>query len=405
MQPVTQPVANDGGLGRGGVLLLSSATVSRLADQAASVAIVLFVIARTHDSRLAGFVVAAFALPTLITGPVLGAYLDGLRAKRALFAANQVLLAAALTAILLLTGHVPGVILLCVGLCAGLTAPVLTGGFSSLVPLLVSPSTLLRANAADAASYNVAGLGGPTLVAAIAGALGTAAALGAVAGIAAAGLVLILAVPMPTSPQVAPADPLVAAIKDGLKLLWENPLLRSTTITTTVAQFALGLLPVTLPLLAIRLGHGATDGGWLLTAISGGALLGAIASERLLSRRSPRSVIVAAMAGVALSLAALAFMPGLGLAVCLSVIAGIAEGPLLAATLAVRQQCVPAHRYAQVSATSASIKTGSYAVGAAVAGLLSTSLTARQLLLTASAVQLLSLLPMLRPRLGADTSS
>jgi hypothetical protein len=47
----------------------------------------------------------------------------------------------------------------------------------------------------------------------------------------------------------------------------------------------------------------------------------------------------------------------------------------------VRQQCVPAHRYAQFSATSASIKTGSYAIGAASAGLLSASLTARELLL------------------------
>ena len=72
----------------------------------------LLVITRTHDSRLAGLVVAAFALPTLVSGPVLGAYLDGLRAQRALFAANQVLLAGALTAVLVCAGHVPGVVLI-----------------------------------------------------------------------------------------------------------------------------------------------------------------------------------------------------------------------------------------------------------------------------------------------------
>jgi predicted MFS family arabinose efflux permease len=402
VKPVTSTSGNDRRLGRGGVRLLTSATVSRLADAAAEVAIVLFVIARTHDSRLAGLVVAAFALPTLVSGPVLGAYLDGLRAKRALFAGNQLLLASALTVVLVLAGHVPGVILVGAGLCAGVTAPVLAGGFSSLVPLVVPRPALPRANAADAASYSIAGLGGPALVAVIAGPLGTGAALGAVAAIAAAGLLLVLAVPMPASRHPARADSLAAAVTDGLRLLWRVPLLRSTTVTTTLGQFAWGLLPVTLPLLAIQLGYRAAAGGWLLTAISGGALIGAIASERLLSRRSPRAVIIAGMAGFGLSLAALAFMPRLGLAIPLAVLAGIGDGPVLAATFSVRQQCVPAHRYAQFSATSASIKIGSYAAGAAAAGLLSTALTARQLLLAAAGIQLLALLPMLQARTAAS---
>ena len=95
-------------------------------------------------------------------------------------------------------------------------------------------------------------------------------------------------------------------------------------------------------------------------------------------------------------------MPDLGLALSLSVLAGIADGPVLAATLAVRQNTVPSHRYAQLSATAASLKTGGYAIGTAVAGLLSTTLTARQLLFTAAAIQLLALLPML---LGAAGTS
>lgn len=401
MQPVTPVAGNDRRLGRGGVRLLTSATVSRLADAAAQVAIVLFVIARTHDSRLAGLVVAAFALPTLVSGPVLGAYLDGLRAKRALFAANQLLLTSALIVILVLAGHVPGVVLIGAGLCAGVTAPVLAGGFSSLVPLVVPQAALLRANAADAASYNIAGLGGPALVAAIAGVLGTGTALAAVAAIAAAGLLLILAVPMPVSRHPARTDSLPAAVADGLRLLWQVPLLRSATVTTTLGQFAWGLLPVTLPLLAIQLGYRAALGGWLLTAISVGALIGAIASERLLARRSARAIIIAGMATFGLSLGALAFTPGLGVALPFAVLAGIGDGPVLAATFSIRQRCVPAHRYAQFSATSASIKMGSYAVGAAAAGLVSAALTARQLLLAAAGIQLLALMPMLPVRTAA----
>jgi MFS family permease len=390
-----KPVTGKGRrLGRGGVALLASATVSRLADSAASVALVLLIIARTHDPRLAGLVVSAFALPTLVTGPVLGAYLDRMRAKRALFAGNQLLLAATLAAALLLAGHAPGVALVGLGLLAGITAPVLTGGFSSLVPLVVPRPSLLWANALDSASYDVAGLAGPAIVAAIAVAIGAGTALGVVAAIAAGGFLLVMGVPMPAPPrQHARSDPLVAAVRDGLRLLGRVPLLRATTISTTISQFGQGLLPVTLPLLAIELRHSVAAGGWFFTAISAGGLAGSLASERLLARYSPGMFTIVATACFGACLAAVALVPSLALALVLCALAGLADGPVLAATLRARQLCVPAHRYAQISATAASIKTGSYALGAALAGLLAGPLTARQLMLTVAGVQVLALVP------------
>ena len=95
-------------IGRPGLLVIATATVSRLADNAAAIALVLLIIARTHDPRLAGLVVGAFTVPTLVTGPLLGAYLDRARRKRPLFAVNQVALAMALGAVLVLAGRVPG---------------------------------------------------------------------------------------------------------------------------------------------------------------------------------------------------------------------------------------------------------------------------------------------------------
>jgi MFS family permease len=378
-------------------MLLTSATVSRLADGAASIALVLVVIARTHDARLAGLVVAAFTVPTLVSGPVLGAYLDRLRARHLLFAANQLMLAGTLTGVVVLAGHTPALVLAGLGLCAGLTAPVLTGGFSSLIPLVVPPASLPRANALDAASYNVAGLAGPAIVAAVAGAAGPAAALTAIAAVAAAGLVLVLAAPMPAAPSRLRASTLRAALHDGLRLLWHRPLLRATTISTTLSQFAQGLLPVTLPLLAVQLGRTTAAGAWLLTAISCGGLAGALASHRLLARWTPRTILLTATAGFGACLAALAAMPDLVLALGLAVLAGLAEGPTLAATLTVRQQNVPAEHYAQISATAASIKTGSYALGAAATGLLAGTLTGRQLMLAIAVGQAIAITPLLLP--------
>jgi MFS family permease len=418
---VTGPPApgapSHGGTLNGAGALLVSATVSRLADQSASIALVLLVIARTHNPRLAGLVVAAFTIPTLVTGPVIGAYLDQLRAKRALFAANQFTLAAALTGVAVLAGHVPGAVLIALGLLAGITAPVLTGGFSSLVPLLVPPGGLRRANALDAASYNVAGLAGPALVAVLAGAAGAGLALSAVAGIAALGLVLVLGVPMPAAgpgrgrgggnrgPAEAVPGSLRAAVADGLRLLRDVPLLRSTTIATTLSQLWQGLLPVTLPLLAVRLDHPASAGAWLLTALSGGGLAGSLASGRLLARQTAPAVLIAATAACGAFLAALAAAPGFAPALGLAALAGAADGPILAATLAIRQRTVPADRYAQTAATAASLKTGAYALGAAAAGLLAGALTARQLVLLVGIGQLLALAPFLARQARVAESS
>jgi hypothetical protein len=74
-------------------------------------------------------------------------------------------------------------------------------------------------------------------------------------------------------------------------------------------------------------------------------------------------------------------------------LAGAADGPILAATLAVRQRTVPPDRYAQTAATAASLKTGAYALGAAAAGLLAGALTARQLVLLVGIGQLIALAP------------
>lgn len=384
--------------GKGIGALLASATVSRLADQSASIALVLVVIARTHNPRLAGLVVAAFTVPALLTGPVIGAYLDQLRAKRALFVANQATLAAALAGVAVLAGHAPGAVLIVLGLCAGLTAPVLTGGFSSLVPLVVPPAGLRRANALDAATYNVAGLAGPALVAVIAGAAGAGLALSAVAGIATLGLALVLAAPMPvaaTAADQAIPGSLPKAVADGLQLLRDVPLLRSTTIATTLSQFTQGMLPIALPLLAVSLGHPTSAGAWLLTALSVGGLAGSLASERLLARRTAPAVLVVALAAGGACLGALAATPGFGVALGVAVLAGIADGPLFAATLHIRQRAVPPDRYAQTAATAASLKTGAYALGAAVAGLLAGVLAARQLVLLVGIGQFVALVPFL----------
>jgi predicted MFS family arabinose efflux permease len=305
-----------------------------------------------------------------------------------------VLLAAALAAVTLLAGHVPGWVLAACGLCAGLTAPVLTGGYSSLIPLVVPPAALARANALDSASYNVAGLAGPALVAVLASVAGPGPALASVAAIAAAGLALVLASPVPPAPGGGDSGPLGAALADGVRVLGESPKIRSVSISTALEMFFQGLLPVACPLLALAAGRTASGGGWLLTALSAGGLAGSLASERLLTRRSPRFVLAASFAGMAAFLALMAVAPDFWPCVVFAALAGLAEGPSLAATLAVRQREVPPDRYAQLTATAASLKTGGFALGAAVAGAAAAALGARGLMALAAGGVLLAVVPL-----------
>src|SRR5215212_3441021 len=89
---------------RGLVSLFSASTAARLANESARVAMVLLVLARTGSPALAGAVVAATTLPALITGPLLGAWLDKTPHRRAAFASNQALLLLSLVGMLLATG-------------------------------------------------------------------------------------------------------------------------------------------------------------------------------------------------------------------------------------------------------------------------------------------------------------
>jgi predicted MFS family arabinose efflux permease len=377
--------------------VLAAALPARLADQGAALGVALVILTRTHSAPLAGLVVGAFSFPALITGPVIGAWLDRLSAKRALFAANQAILTACLIAIDVLAGRIPGIVLAVLGLAAGLTAPVISGGFSSLVPLLVPADRLTRANVADSVTYNVSGLAAPAMVALAASVMGPAAGLAVVAAVSGTGFVLALMAPMPRTPGSQSGETTARAVADGIRILVRRPLLAAATASTTMSQLPEGMLPVVLPLLAVAVGSRASASGWMLTAASAGGLVGTAVSGRLVDAMGPRAVIAGATAAAAPVLAVLATTPPFVPSLALSALFGMTTAPVLTATFTVRQREVPAGRYAQLAATAASLKTGSYAAGSALAGLIAAAGGLRSALLCAAAVQLAAAAPLILP--------
>jgi MFS family permease len=372
--------------------LFTASTTARLANEAARVAVVLLVLERTGSPALAGAVVAALTLPSLVTGPLLGAWLDRTHRRRRAFVANQLLLLGGLLGLLAVTGRGSSGAVLALALVSGATAPVLTGGFTGLIAPLVPAALLRRAYGAEATSYNVAGVAGPAMAGALAGFAGAGSAVAVTAGLSALALAAVLRVPMPAPALSAGARTLGRTVRDGVALLVRTPALRSVTTATTIAFAGMGAMPVAFPLLATELGAGAATAGLLFSVFALGALAGSLVVAARTPRTGPLRLAYLCIAGLALAWAALQLVPTLPAAVAVIAVAGALEGPVLASTLAVRELWSPASMRTQIVTTAASLKFGGFAIGSACAGAAAAAHGVSGALAVAAAAQVLGLL-------------
>jgi MFS family permease len=369
---------------------LVAATLARLASEMFPVAVVLLVLDRTGQAALAGAAVAASTLPGVVTGPVLGAWLDRTTHRRAALASNQVVLGTCLLAILAAAGRAPGWVLLLLAALAGLTGPLATGGFTSMIPSLVPEPLLHRANALEASSFNTAAIAGPALAGAVAAGPGPAAAVALEAGFAGLALLAIARLPQLATVASRAGASMAATIRQGLRHLAGTPVLRGVTVATTVALGGLGLLTLALPFLAERLGAGQAGAGYLWAAMEAGGMAGALTAARLLAGWRPQRVVLAGLVALGLVMAAWPLAPSFPVALLLVALAGVLEGPAFAATFATRQRWSPVDLRGQIFTTAASLKMGAFAVGAVVAGPAVERLGAGGALLAAGSIHVLA---------------
>jgi MFS family permease len=370
--PAPGAPARQGGLAAqpGYPAFLLAATLARLASEMFPVAAVLLVLDRTGRPGLAGAVVAAFTLPAVVTGPVLGAWLDRTSRRRLALASNQVLLTASLLGLLAAAGRGPGWVLPPLAALAGLTGPLATGGYTSMIPLLVPEPLLARANALEASSFNTAAIAGPAVAGALAAVTGPASAVLAeavLAALAALAVAAIARLPRVAVPAGDRPDPLGATIRQGLRHLARTPVLRGVTVATAVGMGGTGLLTLALPFWAERLGAGRAGAGYLWAALEAGAIAGALAAARPTAPWPPQRVVLAGLGLFGLAILAWPLAPSFPVALVLVALAGVVEGPSFAATFATRQRWSPPALRGQIFTTAASLKLGAFAIGAALA--------------------------------------
>jgi predicted MFS family arabinose efflux permease len=372
---------------------VSAATLARVSDEMFSVGVVLLVLERTDSPELAGLAVAAITLPSLVTGPLLGAWLDLTGRRRRLMIADQVLIASMLVALVAAVGHAPNWVVPLIVLAAGLTYPLSFGGFTSLIPTIVPDELLTPANALETTSFNTALVVGPALAGTLAAAFGPASSLLVEAALALLALLLIARIPgLDRGAGGARAGrTLFGVAAAGIRQIVAVPELRGITAAAALGLGGLGLLTVAFPLFAVEhLGAERSAAGYMWAAFAIGSTVGALTLVRVQRRVPPERIVLAGYAIFGTLMLLWPLADSLPVLLGLVALAACVDGPALAAQFAVRQRVVPPSLYGQVFTTAAGLKVGSFALGAGLAGPVATGLGSADALLVAAGAQIVA---------------
>jgi predicted MFS family arabinose efflux permease len=371
---------------------VSAASLARISDEMFGVGVVLLVLDRTGDEALAGAVVAAVTLPSLVTGPLLGAWLDLTGRRRVLMVIDQLVIASVVLALAALVGHAPTLAILLLVLPAGVTYPLSFGGFTSMIPSLVPGELLPPANALETTSFNSALVIGPALAGTLSATVGVAAPLIVEAALALAALVLILRIPsLDRPPHSEDGRTLLGIAAEGLLQIVAVPQLRGVTAAAALGLGGLGLLTVAFPLYAAdHLDVAKSASGYMWAAFAVGSTFGALTLVRLQRRFPPERIVLTGYTLFGLLMLTWQLADALPVFLALIALAAMVDGPALAAQFAVRQQYVPSSLYGQVFTTAVGLKVGSLALGAAASGALVTAIGSAEVLALAAGMQLLA---------------
>ncbi|WP_343733132.1 MFS transporter [Duganella sp.] len=384
--PASAGTAPRGALAR----YVAAASLARMADGGAVVAVVLLATTRGDGGQVAGVLGACLTAPHLL-GPFVARRIDLADDGRKIIALACLLYAAALAAAVATYGRVPlaltGLLLALAGLCG----PLLTGGISTRLPAIAGcGADLRRAQGWDVATYGIGGTVGPSMVAAVSawGSPALAAHCLAAATFLAAGLVMRLPYAAPGhggNPQAVPGAWRTIALIAG------NGKLRRTLYMTVLVAFCMAALPITAVQMTGRLGIPLAGAAAMTAAYGIGNLSGSVGVMLRPLRGSPDRLMTRLALCAASGLCAIMLSDGWQLAVCLFWIAGVANAFFFAATLAARTEYAPANARGQIFLWVAALKITAGSAGTASAGLLSswdarTPLLAGTLLITTAAM-------------------
>lgn len=280
-------------LGRRFTVLWAGQAVSQLGNYLAFISIPLFVKFLTTDSAFElGLANALETAPTLIVGLLGGAAIDRLRIRGVMIASDLVRAAAFVgVAIIGATDPAPGsrtglTAVFLVALLIGTFTSLFEGALFTILPSLVPDRDLARANGRLAATQNLAFAIGPALAGVLISWSDTywlVFALDAATFLASA-VSIVLIGPVDRPSDGVRRTRLRAEIAQGLRYVWEEVRIRTSTIALAVANLVVGFIEATLVLAADDVvGAGEEwQQGIVFAVLGAGAVVGAAVAPSLI---------------------------------------------------------------------------------------------------------------------------
>src|SRR5580692_1671557 len=342
--------------------------ISSTGDGAFVAALPLLAVTITSDPRLVSVVTAATYLPWMVLSLPAGAIVD--RYDRATLMWRAQLVQAAVVAALAVAvvfRRADIEVLALGGLLLGCAEVIFSNAAQAVLPALVPPELLAKANGSQQVSLTVGEsfLGPPVGSLLFAAAAALPFGLDAASFAASAGLVARL----PRIPQEPQQTKIRAQIAEGLRWLARHRLLRVVAVLLGVYNFANQMGQAVLVLLATQTLHVSTRGyGLLLAASAVGSVVGGLVNPILTRRIGMLPSLVLPAVVTAVAFVGIGLAPGPIVVAALLAVQGFSVAMWNVVTVSLRQRIVPGHLLGRVNSVYRMLGWGLMPLGALAGG-------------------------------------
>jgi MFS family permease len=321
-------------------LLEGTNLLSGMSNGIVTIAIPWLVLQRTGSVTAAGLVAALSALPGIIASPFAGWAVDHF-GRRIVSIVSDILSAVSVAAIpiVAMVTDLNIAIILALAMLGAVFDPAGYTARRALIPDVAEASGMevTRLNGLHEGIFGVGWIVGPLAGSLLIAALGDTAAFWAPFGLFVLAAILISLLRVTDAGQIAKAEREEAGIEPlsgwqnailGAQLLWRDRTLRAVTIAVMVlAAIYLPTETVLLPAYFTEI-DSPEQLGFILAALSAGAMVGAFSYGWLNQRMSRRTIVYATLFGSALTYIPMALLPPIGIFITFAFLCGLTWGPM-----------------------------------------------------------------------------
>ncbi|MEV8315064.1 MFS transporter [Streptomyces sp. NPDC059900] len=360
-------------------IFLGVQTLSALGDSFSYVAIPLLVLHSTGSVVRMGLVTALTGVASILTGLFAGVIVDRADRRRLLMLTDwaRCLLFALIPLVWIFAE--PMWLIYAVVPAAGVFMMLFRVAYVTVVPAIVGPDQITRANGHLFGTYAAASAGGPALAGFVASVFGPAAAIGIDAATFAFSAIGILFVKIRPAGQAAARSGVERSgvrgeFLVGVRFLWAHPVLRPLTVLLSLLTFlTYGLTDLIIYLVREDLGHADSTVGFVLSAGTLGSCLASFAVARVRERLGFGASWIGAFALCGTAVLCLGLSHSVLVVGVLAAVLLFCTGIAGTCSMSLRQEVTPSHLLGRVTAAfwtthSALGPLGAAAVTAAAAG-------------------------------------